>query len=314
MTLDIVIVNWNGGTRLLDCLRSIESACDGVALNRVVVVDNASRDGSADRLDAGALPLAILRNQENRGFAAACNQGARGSEADYLLFLNPDTRLSRKSLGAPLAFMEEPENGRVGILGIQLVDDRGQVSRSCARFPTPGLFWNRLSGLDQLFPRHISSYFMSDWPHDESREVDHVIGAYFLVRRPVFDALGGFDEHFFVYLEDMDFSLRARRAGWRSYYLADVQAWHRGGGTSEQAKAARLFYSLRSRILYGHKHFRRGWALGLAFATLWLEPFPRLARAAVRVSGREVVETLHGYLMLWREMAELLLGPRVRGG
>ena len=96
---------------------------------------------------------------------------------------------------------------------------------------------------------------MREWNHEESREVDQVMGAFFLVRQKLFEEWGGFDERFFVYLEDVDFSSRARRVGWRSFYMAGVKAYHKGGGTSEQIKSTRLFYSLRSRILYSYKHF-----------------------------------------------------------
>ena len=132
-----------------------------------------------------------------------------------------------------------------------------------------------------------------------------MIGAFFLVRRSMFEELGGFDERFFVYLEDLDFSFRARQAVWRSYYLADARAYHKGGGSSEQAKATRMFYSLRSRILYGYKHF--GWfsATFLAVGTLFIEPFSRLALAIGLRSGREAKETIKGYAMLWRAMPEL---------
>jgi GT2 family glycosyltransferase len=305
-SLDIIIVNWNAGRQLHDCLTSL-GAVDrrGFTLSRVVVVDNASTDGSPDGLAEGNLPRTVIRNGENRGFAAACNQGAAGSEADYLLFLNPDTRVLPPSLARPLHFLQQSENGEVGICGIQLVDEAGQVSRTCARFPKPGHFVVKMLGLDYLLPRFFQSHLLLDWDHADSRAVDHVIGAFFLVRRCVFEALGGFDERFFVYLEDLDFSFRARKAGWRSFYLADAQAYHKGGGTSEQVKATRLFYALRSRVLYGYKHFGFAAATLLALGTLVVEPLARLMRAAIHRSGREALETVHGVARLWGSLPEL---------
>ncbi len=309
--VDIIIVNWNAGRQLRDCLQSIIAVGKDVfELKRVVVVDNASRDGSADGLDSLEPPLSVVRNKENRGFGAACNQGAAGSVADYLLFLNPDVRLYENSLIEPLTFMERPENRDIGIAGIQLIDDTGKVSRTCARFPTPKTYLHKMLGLDRLLPTRFPDYFMTDWDHAESREVDHVIGAFFLVRRSVFEALGGFDEHFFVYLEDLDFSLRARGAGWRSFYLAEARAYHKGGGTSEQVKATRLFYSLRSRILYGYKHFSWASATGLMLGTLLLEPLARLALGAARRSGKGIFETIKGYSMLWSAVPALLQASR----
>jgi len=300
-SLSIIIVNWNAGKQLYECLKSFEAAHrDGFKLNRVVVVDNASTDGSSDCLDNIDIPLVVIRNAQNRGFAAACNQGAKGSISDYLLFLNPDTRLFEDSLIKPLAFMERPENQQIGIVGIQLVDETGRVARTCARFPTPSMFFSKMLGLNMLFPRYFPSHFMSEWVHGETREVDQVMGAFFLIRRQLFEPLGGFDERFFVYFEEVDLSRRAHNKGWKTVYLADAKAYHKGGGTSEQVKARRLFYSLRSRIKYGYKHFDWFSATLLMTGTLFVEPLSRLALAICRRFGREAKETIKGYAMLWR--------------
>lgn len=307
--LDIVIVNWNAGRQLRDCLESIASSdCWDRYVGRVVVVDNASRDSSADVLDDLGLPLELIRNPTNRGFAAACNQGARGSSADCLLFLNPDTRLFGSSLTRPLRFMEEHENRHIGICGVQLVDERGGVVRSCSRFPSPGSLSARLLGLSHLFPSRFRTEEMREWDHSESRRVDQVIGAFFLIRRTVFEELEGFDERFFVYFEEVDLSYRAIQSGWYSFYLTDVQAFHRGRGTSDQVKAARLFYSMRSRILYVFKHFSVSAALGLTLGTLIIEPVVRLASFAGRGSVEGVLDTLKGYAMLWWAAPGLLIG------
>jgi GT2 family glycosyltransferase len=306
VSLDIIIVNWNSGLQLRRCLDSmLLTSLEGLEVARVVVVDNASSDGSAERLDFPDLPLLVIHNSSNRGFAAACNEGARGSKADYLLFLNPDTALERNSLAAPIAFLERPENIHIGICGVQLVDEGGRVSRSCARFPTPGHLMGRCLGLDRLFPRWFPNHFLSERDHSESRVVDQVMGAFFLVRRGVFDPLGGFDERFFVYYEELDFSYRARQAGWTSYFLATTCARHRGGGCTGQAKATRLFYVLRSRILYSYKHFGRAAATGVLLGTVLAEPFSRLVLAAARKSLREMRETLQAYTMLWRKLPSL---------
>jgi len=302
-TLDLIIVNWNSGRQLHDCLKSIIAANrDSFELSRVVVVDNASSDGSVEALECISFPLTVIHNSENRGFAAACNQGVKASTADYLLFLNPDTRLFADSLVKPIQFMQNAENAKVGICGIQLVDEQGCVSPTCTRFPTPILFFYEMLGLTYLFPKMFPSYFMHQWEHTSSRELDHVIGAFYLVRCPVFESLGGFDEDFFVYLEDLDFSYRAHQAGRSSYYLAEAQAFHKGGGTSEQVKATRLFYSLRSRIVYGYKHFSWWSATGLMLGTLLFEPWVRIAFAITKHSFVQVQDTVQGYALLWRTL------------
>lgn len=291
-TLDIIIVNWNSGRQLFHCVQSIAGKEAGYTICRVVIVDNGSIDSSLEELASLDLPITILRNTTNRGFAAACNQGAAASAADYLLFLNPDTVLNKKSISVPITFLQDESNAQIGVVGIRLVDEHDVPSRHCCRIPTPGMLLCQMTGLTHLAPGRFPSHVMSEWPHDISRNVGHVMGAFYLVRRKLFGDLGGFDERYFVYMEDLDFSSRVIEAGWRIQYLANVTAYHKGGGTSEQVKAARLFYSLRSRTQYSYKHF--GWvsATGLLVATMVVEPFARFAWALKRGAGREIIETL----------------------
>lgn len=306
-SMDIIIVNWNSGEQLRECVASISATGrDGFVLRRVVLVDNASRDGSADFDAPAGLEVVHIRNPDNRGFAAACNQGAAGSSADYLLFLNPDTVLHEASLARPMAFMEDPANASVGICGIALQDENGQTARSCSRFPTTSMFLAKMLGLASILPARVYRQRMTDWDHSSNRDVDQVIGAFFLVRRPMFERLGRFDERFFVYFEEVDLSLRAAAAGFRSHFLSDASAMHHGGGTSRQIKARRLTYNLRSRIEYGIKHFTRASALVLALGTLLVEPISRLALAIVRASPSGCVETVRGFLPLWAAAPNLL--------
>lgn len=300
-TVGIAIVNWNAGSQLSDCLRSIAAAAwDTVTLSAVVIVDNASTDGSVDTLPAPAgLPLRIIRNRSNRGFAAACNQAAAVLEADYLLFLNPDTLVEPASIPAAVAWLDEPAHASYGIAGIQLLDEQGHISRSCARYPTPGSTVAKALGLDRLLPSRFTGYVMTEWDHGQSRDVDHVIGAFYLVRTSLFRSLGGFDEAFFVYLEDIDFSRRAASAGWRTRYLTETRAFHKGGGTSDQIKSRRLFYSLQSRLVYARKHFTPLAAALVALSTLAVEPCIRVAACAIGGSPTGLRETLGAYRLLW---------------
>ena len=307
-SLDIIIVNWNTGRQLYDCLESITTTHrEGIDLQRVVVIDNASVDGSADHLDNLDLPLVVIRNTTNRGFATACNQGASTSRADYLLFLNPDTRLCSNSLAAPVYYMEQSEQSGVGICGIQLVDEHGNVNRTCARFPHPRNFLTKITGLSLLFPNTFHSSFMLDWNHMNSRYVNQVMGAFFLTRRSLFESMKGFDERFFVYYEELDFSIRAYKDGWLTYYLTNAQVYHKGHGSSEQVRATALFYSLLSRIQYCYKHFNWLSATMVAVATLLLEPITRIGFALLRSNRRDVIkQTIQCYLKLWRSIPSML--------
>ncbi|WP_455372190.1 glycosyltransferase [Limibacillus halophilus] len=199
-TLDIVIVNWNAGGLLRRCLDSIAASQGANSfLASVTLVDNASSDGSLDGLDDLALPLEVLRLDANIGYGRAANLGTGRGEADFLLFLNPDIALQPDTLGRSLESLQAKTAGGVGMLGVALLDEAGEVSRSCARFPTP---WQQLGeslGLPRFLPGFSPPTIMTDWEHAESRRVDHVMGAYALMPRDLFDRLGGFDPAFFVY-------------------------------------------------------------------------------------------------------------------
>ncbi len=304
-TADVVIVNWNAGDLLRRCVESVRDHQAG-HVDKVVVVDNGSVDGS-DRLDVSGVSLEIVRTGANLGFGAACNIGARRGHAPYVLFLNPDAALLPETLSMAVGFMEQPENATIGVCGIKLVEDDGTVQRHCAHFPTPGTFLAAASGLTALLPSRVATLHATDFDHLSSRPVDHVIGAFYLIRRDLFEQLGGFDERFFVYLEDLDLSARVHAAGYSVFYLAEAVGMHRGGGTSDQVKPQRLAYVLESRIAYAFKHFGGASATAIAATTLLGEPVPRLARAAAHRSVSEARDTLRGFGLLWRRMARRML-------
>lgn len=298
-TLDIILVNYNAGEALFSCVASIAKALDdSFDLLSVTVVDNGSKDGSADMLGALDLPIKIIRNGENIGFGAACNRGAAQSEAEYVLFLNPDTLLFPESLRVPMAAINGNKKN-IGMCSIRLINDQGKTGRSCARFPRPMHFILRAFYIGRLFPGPNTTHFMLEWDHETTREVDHVMGAFLLMPRSLFDALDGFDTRFFMYLEDVDLSLRAHRLGFKSLYIAEAKAFHKGGGTSEKVKDRRLFYSIRSRIQYSFKHFKRPAAIGVSFFALVIEPVTRLLYALVRLRLDEAGQTLKGYGRLY---------------
>ena len=147
---------------------------------------------------------------------------------------------------------------------------------------------------------------MNEWHHRESRVVDHVIGAFYLVRRSLFEKLSGFDEQFFVYLEDLDFSFRLHQSGYFSRYLVETQAFHQGGGTSDQIRPERLFYSLRSHILYAYKHFRWTTATFLLFMRLFVEPFTRIGGSILKGSMSQLKDTASSYYILFSNLTDIV--------
>ncbi|WP_084783755.1 glycosyltransferase family 2 protein [Marinobacterium aestuarii] len=300
--IQVVIVNWNSGDQLHECVNSVVKYGAGL-VSQIIVVDNGSVDGSESCLEG--IPLVtLIRAGANLGFGRACNLGAQKARSEFLLFLNPDARVFENTIFKSLAYMQLAENFEIGVCGVQLIDDQAHVARSCTRFPTLMHFFSNTIGLNRFLPK--TSYFMSEWSHDDTREVDHVIGAFYLVRRSLFEQLGGFDERFFVYLEDLDFSCRAHQAGWKSVYLAGAQAFHAGGGTSDQVKDKRLFYSLRSRLLYGFKHFSTWESWTLLLLTCLVEPFTRTLYCFLGRDWKGIKNTFSGYQMLFSALPGML--------
>jgi N-acetylglucosaminyl-diphospho-decaprenol L-rhamnosyltransferase len=310
VNFDIVIVNWNTGTKLYECLQSIPLACPAsfVQLSHCTVVDNASTDGSLNALSELPLPLEIIHNEANKGFAYASNQGAKVGDAQYILFLNPDSKLFPDNLQKAFLFLEEKQNERVGILGIQLIDGDGIVQRNVARFPTPNSLFYQMLGLDRLWPHRFPPHFLREWDHQDDKEVDQVEGAFFLVRRQLFEELDGFDERFFMYFEDLDFAYRAKQAGWKSYYLAETKALHYGGAASNQVKDRRLFYVLKSRVLYVAKHFGLLPAFVILFASVAVETWVRLGWDILNLSWYNFRNTFRAYVMFLVASPKLIEG------
>ncbi len=312
--LDVVVVNWNGGQLVRECLASLREAAGQAPFFRVIVVDNASTDGSADGLDAGAAECVVIRNSENRGFAAACNQGAAVGDAPYVLLLNPDAAVTRADLERTLDFLDQPTQRHIGVCGVRLLDERGEVSRTCARFPSPGRTWAWMLGLDRALPGRFPPHFMTEWDHASSRDVDQVMGAFFLVRRPLWEELGGLDERFFVYYEEVDFCLRARARGAATHFFAGASVRHVGCGTTDAIRATRLFYSVRSRILYGFKHFPAPAAWLHLGGALVVEPLARVALSLARRDTQAAREVVAGTRRVWLATPAALRGARSAPG
>lgn len=306
--IDVVIVNWNAGLQLKACVESVAHFGSGL-VGKIIVVDNGSSDHSMQLIENLSLVQPVFL-AENAGFARGCNQGALYATSPYVLFLNPDAAVYADTLPAVFACMESPEHSKTGICGVRLLDEHGHVARSCSRYPTATRCAAQSLGLDKFVPRLGAA--MTEWDHLQNRYVDQVIGAFFLVRRELFEKLNGFDEQFFVYFEEVDFAYRAAQAGYRSYYLNDTSAFHLGGGVSNQVKARRLFYTLRSRLLYAVKHFSVAAIVLVVLSTLVLEPLTRLALALVKRSGSAFKETLSGFSMLYRWLPQWLLHGKTR--
>ncbi|MBI2485129.1 glycosyltransferase family 2 protein [Candidatus Uhrbacteria bacterium] len=212
-----------------------------------------------------------LLTQENRGFASGCNRGIREATGKYLLLLNPDIELTDDSLATLLGHLNQ--DTEVGIAGVRLSNPDGSPQPSVRAFPTPLNQLVVLLKLPHLFPKILKHYLKTDFDYRKTQDVDQVMGAYFLIRRALIEDIGLLDEGFFYWFEEVDYCKRAKDAGWKIRYYADVQARHAKGGSFSQVrtreKQAVIRRSLRR---YIRKHFGWGaWAIFVFFhPLLWI--------------------------------------------
>jgi N-acetylglucosaminyl-diphospho-decaprenol L-rhamnosyltransferase len=253
MTLVTVVVpSWNTRERLLACLTALE-ASRAVELD-VVVVDNASADGSADMVEREFTRARLVRNATNLGFTRACNQGVELARGDLVLLLNSDVELENDALHRMVEFLlRHPQHAAVAP---RLLHANGATQRACMRFPrmATALFFG--TPLERWWPdsRELRRYFTRDVDPDVDADVEQPPGACMLLRADTLRALGGLDESMWLYFSDVDLSLRLARAGWRTRYLASARAVHHTG-SSTRMHGERLLHYHRDRLCYYRKHF-----------------------------------------------------------
>ncbi|UCE03452.1 MAG: glycosyltransferase [Candidatus Latescibacterota bacterium] len=263
--LALVIVSYNTRKlirRCLDSLRAFPPACD----YEVIVVDNASRDGSAAMLQQEFPHVPVVLNRHNLGYAVAVNQGLEATNTEYVLILNPDIVLRQGCIDSLVDFMDAHPDA--GLAGGKLINTDGTLQYSCRSFYTPKTLIMRRTILGRLFPRSqtIRKHLMLDYDHREPRAVDWVIGACMMVRRRAVEAVGGMDERFFLYFEDVDWCFRMGRQGWRVYYVPQAEMVHEHRRESAKPRFSRSFwahlgsllrfYEKWNRYAYGIKRYR----------------------------------------------------------
>ncbi len=266
MDLSIIIVSYNGREHLRRCLQSL-AAHGPKAKHEVIVVDNASQDGSPEMVAEGFPEVRLLRLAKNVGFAAGANRGLREAAGEAIVFLNPDSELGDDAFGPMLAYLRSHPD--VGILGPKLLDGDGSLQLSCRRFPTFSVaLFNRYSLLTRLFPRNPFSarYLLTDWDHNAVAETDWVSGACLMARRSLFEEIGPLDEGYFMYIEDVDLCQRAHRAGHKVVYFPEVALIHHIGRSSSRLPSRSIVERHRSMWHYYKKYLRRGWLLDMPIA------------------------------------------------
>lgn len=302
-------MNWNSDDQLKDCVKSVmKSSFDNCTLNKVIVVDNNSRDDSIELAEKlNFKKLEIIKNKDNLGFGKACNIGAKDSLSDFILFLNPDAIVYEDTFKKLFDSIEQNNVADIAVFGVQLIGDDGKVQRTCARFPSLWNFLVKVFGLNKFNLKYFKTYHMEDWNHNEIKQVDHVIGAFYVIKRELFNNIQGFDERYFVYFEDLDLSKKVHNQGHKIVYLSDVKAYHKGGGTSEQVKALRFFYSTRSSLIYSFKHLGILKSIIFMFFVYFVEPLTRTVFLLLKRSSlNEYIQQYKGFWLLYKDTFNII--------
>ena len=254
MLLSVIIVNYNVKYYLGQCLHSLTKALQGIE-SEVIVVDNHSDDGSIEYLKPIFTTVKFIRCGHNMGFSRANNIGIRQSSGEYVLIVNPDTIVGEDVIADALNFMRT--HVETGGLGVKMLKADGSNAMESRRgLPTPMTAFYKMSGLCARFPRHhrLAHYYMSYLSWDEPHRIEVISGAFFMIRRKAYNEVGGLDEDYFMYGEDIDLSCRLLESGWQNWYLPQSILHYKGESTQKTSfRYVHVFYE--AMLIFIRKHY-----------------------------------------------------------
>jgi len=290
--VSIIIVSYNTRAVLLDCLDSIYQWASSRA-GEIIVIDNASTDGSAEAIAQRFSNVLLLRNAANLGFAKANNQGIQKASGKYLLLLNPDTLFIEDAITSLLAFIEQrPE---AGIAGCKILNRDGSLQPSYFLLPNllsvlwTALFLDRLAPLNQVNGKWI----LGRQPADSPSRVQRLLGAFLFARREALQQIGGFDEGFFLFSEEEDLCYRVLQQGWAIYYFPQTQIIHLGGQSAPKTDPRAIVYANESKVRFFRKH--HGAATQLLFRIIWFVAIIIRTPSVLLLAAAERREMLKAY-------------------
>ncbi|MBM3261813.1 MAG: glycosyltransferase family 2 protein [candidate division Zixibacteria bacterium] len=269
LDVSVVVGSWNSAAFLERCLDAVYVAARGRDIE-VIVVDDASTDGSAAFVHRQFPQVKLIENSRNLGVSATFNRGMEQSGRSFIQLLCSDTFIHPESLDTLASFLET--HSETGAVGPRLVYPDGRPQLSCRTFPTFLTFVWEFSGLSRLLPKHpvFGKWRMGDFDHQTLREVDQPRGSSLMVRREIWQQIGGWDEHLPMFFNDVDWCLRIRQHGWIIHFVPGAVMTHYGGGSVNQVRPHMILASHRCCYRYFRKH-RKGWlerfgvyALGIA--------------------------------------------------
>lgn len=249
----IVIVSWNARPYVEECLVSLTALRKDIS-TEIIIVDNASTDGTADMIHRRFPQVRLFENASNLGFARANNIGIAVATGKYICLINPDVKVEPDCLSKLYHYMEQERT--IGLLGPKMLGQHGDTRRSAMRFPT---LWNsflRAVALDSLLAGTglFGGFLMTDFRFNTVRDVDVLNGWFWMARQEAVDEVGFLDERFFMYGEDIDWCKRFHSTKWRVVFYPDAEAIHYGGGSSSNAPVRFYVEMQRANLQYWKKH------------------------------------------------------------
>ncbi len=305
MDISVIIVSFNVRYFLESCLYSVFKSLKETQGGEVIVVDNNSVDGTVRMLEEKFPEVKLIRNEENKGFARACNQGLAVARGRYVLLLNPDTLIEEDTLSKTVRFMDDhPE---AGALGVRMIDGKGNfLPESKRAFPTPMVAFYKIFGLASLFPRskRFNRYYMGHLPEDETHPVEVLTGAFMLIRTSLLKKIGGLDEEYFMYGEDIDLSYRILKEGFKNYYFPETTIIHYKGESTKKGSLNYVLLFYKAMLIFARKHFspRQAGVIGmLLYPAIYLRAALSALKRVISLLFYPVVDVLllfAGYLFL----------------
>ncbi len=262
-SFSIIIVNYNVKAFLQNCLLSIRKACEKID-HEIIVVDNASDDGSVELIKKNFPEIILIESQTNLGFSRANNLGLSRSNGKYICLINPDTIVEENTFEIMINFMDR--HSEVGLAGCKILNPDGTFQLACRRsFPTPWVAFTKIVGLSKLFPKSklFAKYNLTFLDENQSYEVDAVSGSFMFLRREVYKNVGGLDESFFMYGEDLDYCYRVKKAGYKVYYVHSTQIIHFKGESTKRSNIDELKHFYDAMKFFVRKHFSSSFIMEL---------------------------------------------------
>lgn len=255
MEISVIIVNYNVCSFLEQALNSCLKASHNVQCE-IIVVDNNSDDGSCEIVKEKFPSVKLICNEENFGFAKANNIALKEAKGEFILLLNPDTIIEENTFDVMINFFHK--NEEIGLAGCKVLNPDGTLQLACRRsFPSPWVAFSKIVGLANFFPnsKFFSKYNLTYLSSESSYEVDAVSGSFMFFRKKVYEQVGGLDEVFFMYGEDLDFCYRVKKNGWKNFYVADTQIIHFKGESTKRSSIDEIKFFYESMEIFVRKHF-----------------------------------------------------------